>query len=220
MERLAPRSRRPSRESKASRTGGIKAVTLQPMPESWNTAYAVTQPTDEFGLTNTIYNKFPKATRYYVSVALTALNLPTDIPPQAQGFGTIPELCIYGGLLERGYKRSSNGFVDAPGRSFIFQSRLLGGRVPGGAVADFVVFTAGVTIAVRVESIFHSVGQPFGSGGVKIEEDYLQRLRLESAGFIDMVIDVNRASTGFCLENGPDVLVEDDFRRIQSAYEH
>lgn len=174
-------------------------------------------PVDEFGLDLSLYGRFPLAIRRYVNLTIERLGISKDQPPQNVGFGTVPELVFYGMLLEAGFTPTQRGFLDQTARSFIFQSQLLGGRQPGGAVADFVVFRGDRTIAVRVQSVFHAERNPFGSGGAKAEEDRNQRIRLESAGFIHAVVDVNRERDGYPLEHGPLVLMKEDRRRVLSA---
>ena len=189
-----------------------RSETGQPTPFE-----APTPLVDEFGLSLAIYERFPYAVRYYVNEVLEYLGMAKDEPPQGQGFGTIPELVFYGLLLEVGWTPTRFGFLDRAPKRFIFQSRLLGGRQPGGAVADFVLFTGGRTNAVRISSVYHSEDNPVGSGGAKTEGGRRQRSRLRSAGFLDNVVDVNRPGDRHPLENGPLALMKQDRQRALSA---
>jgi hypothetical protein len=180
---------------------------------------------DEFGFSLSVFGRFPRIIRYYLSIAYDYANLDKRQTPSQQGLvggdrgvaGTVPEMVFFGMLLDAGFRISQSGFFGKTPRSFLFQSRLLGGRVPGGAVSDFVVFINGRTIAVRIHSVFHEERNPFGSGGAKSEEDKRQRIKLRSAGYLDNVVDVNRASDGLPLENGPAALVRNDLRRVMNA---
>lgn len=167
---------------------------------------------DEYGL-GPWAQKFPKIIRYYVSIALRATGGSLDEHPQSKGYGTVPELVVMGGLLLRHFQATRNGFFGSSARAFTFQTKLLGGRQPGGAVSDFVVFNCGITTAVRVNSIYHSLENPFG-GVEAYNRNLVQGLRLWATNYIDRVIDVNLPEKGFPLENGPDSLVLEDFRRI------
>lgn len=172
---------------------------------------------DRYGLALNLYGRFPLSVRHFCNIALEYLRIPKDVPPQQVGFGTVPELVFYGLLLDAGYRPARNGFLGRSTRSFLFQSRLLGGRVPGGAVSDFVVFTARRSVAVRVQSVFHDERNPFGSGGAKSEEDRRQRIRLVSTNYISAVVDVNRPDDGLPLEQGPWVRITNDLRRVVTA---
>jgi hypothetical protein len=169
---------------------------------------------DEFGLLLSVYGRFPRDVRRYVAIGLKSLNLSYDEHPQVSGFGTIPEVCFYGALIERGFSVSRDGFVTSNPRTFIYQSKVLGGRVPGGAVADFVIYEHGLITAVRVQSVYHAETNPFGSGGEKAEEDRTQEARLESQGWLTGgVVDVNLSSMGNPLETGTQWAIQRDVRR-------
>jgi hypothetical protein len=68
---------------------------------------------------------------------------------------------------------------------------------------------------VDVDSIFHSVKNPYGAGQ-KLEQDRRRRQRLLSAGGLANVISVNRAPQ-HALEHGPNDLVVPELRRILAA---
>jgi hypothetical protein len=180
---------------------------------------------DEFGFSLQVFGRFPRDVRYYLNVAYEDIGLNKQQTPTAQTMqygdrgqaGTVPELVFYGLLRDNGFRYLPRGFFAPSTRGFVFQSRLLGGRVPGGAVADFVVFNNHRTIAVRIHSIFHDERNPFGSGGAKTEEDRRQRIKLVSTNYIDNVVDVNRSIDGAPLENGPGMLIREDLRRVMNA---
>jgi hypothetical protein len=180
---------------------------------------------DEYGFALDVFGRFPRDVRYYLDIAYEYIGLNKQQTPtqqtMAQGdrgqAGTVPELVFFGLLLDNGFTYAPRGFLAPTTRSFIFQSRLLGGRVPGGAVADFVVFHNRRVLAVRIHSIFHDERNPFGTGGSKSEEDRRQRIKLVSAGYIDNVVDVNRSIDGAPLENGPGHLIRNDLRRVMNA---
>lgn len=160
----------------------------------------------------------PPKSREYIRRAYDFFRLDPLLPPSQQVMpagdsgkgGTVPEMVVLGGLLARRYS-----FGGGSARSFANQDWVLGGRrIPGGAVVDTVVFLAGEVVAVRVESVFHAPNGVF-AGGAKVEQDRNQRIRLESRGGYQRIVDVNRYSDGFPLENGPDALVDRDFDRIE-----
>lgn len=167
---------------------------------------------DQYGLAAWA-QRFPNEVRRRLAVALRRTGGSLDHPPTTAGYGTVPELVVMGGLFELGFKSAPRGFIGHSNRSFIFQSKLLGGRKPGGAVADFIVFNNLVTTAVRVDSIYHNLESPFG-GGVATEKDKIQALRLQAEPFVDRVVDVNRKEDGYPLEHGPEAAINRDFLRI------
>ena len=167
---------------------------------------------DEFGLAKWAA-RFPREVRRLLSIGLIAYGGSLDHSPDTNGYGTVPELVVLGGLIELGFRSAPNGFIGHSAHCFVFQSALFGGRKPGGAVADFIVFNMHRTLAVRVDSIFHSLDDPFG-GARAVERDKVQGLRLLAAPFIDRVIDVNQAEDGHPLENGPEMMIRRDFLRI------
>lgn len=169
--------------------------------------------TDEYGLATSVYARFPDAVRFYLNIGLEAYGLPKDKAPGLIGFGTVPELCMFGLLIDNGFRLAKFGFYGRNARSFLYQSDLLGGRMPGGAVADFVIYVNGLVIPVRVQSVFHDVNMPFGGGGRKEGEDELQRYMLNSQSFVTTTVDVNLGSMGYPLEKGNWVQVKREFRR-------
>lgn len=153
------------------------------------------------------YWTYPEASQEYAVIALDYLGLPKDRNPSP--FGTIAEMVVFGMLLDGGFyhyigDEPSNG-------SFVFQSYELGGRQPGGAVVDFVVFHGNSEIAIRVQSIFHSPKSPFGNGAGELRE-LEQRNRLLTAGF-ERVVGVNEPPS-FVIENGPNEAVRQEYSRI------
>lgn len=185
-------------------------VALEPA----NAPPVVTELTDRFGLASSVYDRFPEAVRFYLAIGLKAYGLPLDKAPGIVGFGTVPELCMMGLLLDAGFTAAKFGFYGRTARSFIYQSDLLGGRVPGGAVADFVVYHNGLVIPVRVQSVFHDINMPFGGGGRKEGEDDLQRYLLNSQSFVTTTIDVNLGEMGYPLEQGNWAQVRRELHRV------
>ena len=61
---------------------------------------------------------------------------------QISGEGTIPERMLYGWLVRHNIE-------------FSYQESVLGGRNPGGAVLDFVIYDSAVPIVIRVQSYWH-----------------------------------------------------------------
>lgn len=164
---------------------------------------------DEFGLSYELYRYYPKLSRQYIATAIEHVGGDKLTPPIQQGIGTAPELVIIGGLLERDFD-----FQGIRGnRSFYFQSEELGGRRPGGAVVDVMVYIGGEKIGVRVQSRWHALNEPFFQGRAKVEEDKRQLLRLLSNAQIDRIVDVNQPPQ-LVLETGPDALVLREFDRI------
>jgi len=60
--------------------------------------------------------------------------------------GTAPERMLFGWLVTHGI-------------SFTFQEPVLGGRVPGGAIIDFVIYEVEPPLAIRVQSYWHTSGE-------------------------------------------------------------
>lgn len=177
-------------------------------------AFPEVQHTDEFGL-GWWARELPTRARQYIARAYEEFHYdkryqPIEVYGQGSS-GTIPEAVLHGGLLSRGY-----GFRHGS-PSFDFQDPELGGRkLPGGAVVDVIVYQNGRKGGVRVSSIYHSTADPFGKGGSETEEARQQRIRLLARGTLDWVLDVNLAPE-FCLENGPDFLIDRDLDRIRRA---
>lgn len=165
---------------------------------------------DEFGLLWTIYRNFPRIIREYVAYALEHISgASKSVSPSQAGYGTVPELVVYGGLLKRGYDPQVTR-----SKGFYFQSSMLGGRVPGGAVVDFLVIVgSGERVGVRVQSKFHALQDPFGLGTQKVYADEAQRLRLLTNRTITRLVDVNLPPLR-ALENGPEAAVYREFERI------
>lgn len=168
--------------------------------------------TDEFGLSRDIFGHLPPRARQYLARAYTHWGLDKMVAPIHQQMpggdtgnaGTIPEMVFYGGLLERNM---------LPFKDFQFQHELLGGRdLPGGAVADFIVFVNGEKVGVPVQSPFHAETFVF-AGLAKVNLDLNQQVRLTSRGAIDRVVLVNEPPSHY-LEAGPDVMVDREFRRV------
>jgi hypothetical protein len=167
---------------------------------------------DQYGLARAWAGDMGQRVREWLSVAYEYLGFDKNKPPSGQGHfgssGTIPEIAFMGGLLSRGLK---------PFINFEFQSEALGGRrFPGGAVLDFLVYVNGLRVGVRVESVFHASDFVF-AGNAKVREDEAQRIRLESGGAVDRVINVNRQSDGYPLEGANDALADRDVDRVLEA---
>lgn len=178
------------------------------LPTLSNVGRHVVGVTDQYGLDWETFGRYPERARYYGSTAMRFYRLPLDQSPQA--FGTFPELVVVGMCLVHGY---TPGLMDGQ-RSFVYQQEVLGGRQPGGAVVDVMVYQGAERVAVRVQSVFHGLDQPFGAGGAKTEQDRRQVLRLRAARAIDRVVNVNRPEDNHPIENGPDHLVEREWERI------
>jgi hypothetical protein len=172
-------------------------------------------PTDEFGLATAVYGHAPRQSRQFVSLCLETLNKPKNIPPSfifGVSAGTIPELCTFGYLINEGFNYRQSGV-----RSFSWLSYELGaGNIEAGTQLDFSVYIGpNRRIGVDVDSVFHSVKNPYGAGQ-KLEQDRRRRQRLLSAGGLANVISVNRAPQ-HALEHGPNELVVPELRRILAA---
>lgn len=166
----------------------------------------VPKPAPRFGF-GVWADGLPPRSLEYLREAYEYFKLDPRVPPTHQEWGTIPEMVVMGGLIERNFEYGQHF-----GRGFDFQSELLGGRnLPGGAVVDVVVYHNARVVGVRVQSVFHGLRSPFGGGGAKVEEDINQRIRLETRGSLDGVVDVNANQE---LELGPDPLVDREFERI------
>lgn len=150
----------------------------------------IESPVDEFGLARSIYERFPREQRRLISLAFAEVGgNKRGRPP----FGaTVVEFIMFGLLLDHGFAYRQG--VIGGSRSFTFQSYELGGRQPGGAVVDFMVYhnaLHGRGIAVRVQSVFHDLRDPFGGGGqVNVIEARL-RQQLLGTFYVDRVVDVN-----------------------------
>lgn len=166
--------------------------------------------TDSYGL-GPPYATYPDRSRYYAAIAVKYFGLSPLVSPRP--FATIAELVVFGMLLDAGFYHYI-GPEPAEG-TFVFQSYELGGRQPGGAVVDFVLFHYG-QIGIRVQSIFHSPQSPFGNGAGDLRERE-QELRLLGRGF-DRIVDVNEPERGYPIENGPDELVDQELQRILGRY--
>lgn len=166
--------------------------------------------TDEFGLSTTVFKEYGPIQRRYVALCYEDMGLNKMLPPTHQRFGTIPEAIFYGGLLARDYRRGRFG------HGFGFQSDLLGGRVPGGSVADFMVYVGPRRIAVFVQSFFHALNSPFG-GAAKVETDTTLFRRVHAFGGINAVVLVNLPNAGFPLERGTTAQVDAEYRRVLTA---
>lgn len=208
-ESLPSRFRRPSKPA------------LPGMPKGWDAAAPVPLPKveagqhelDEFGLPRTAYADLSPLGRAWLARAYEWFGTVKTIAPTQQGMGTVPEMVLFGGLLEAGFTPGKRG-----PRGFLFQSAVLGGRATagGGAVLDFSVHHNGRVVAVGVDSLFHAPNNPFG-GRAKTVEDERQRLRTLTRGAVDVSITVNRFIDGHPLEHGPDQLVRADLQRVLHA---
>lgn len=166
--------------------------------------------TDQFGLSIEIFRYVSQLGREFIAAAIEDMGASKLISPAQQDIGTIPEVCVYGGLLKHGYRPNQ----DWGPKGFIFQSNQLGGRVPGGAVVDFNVYNGFEKVGVRVQGAFHAEDSSFG-GGEKVEADELQRLRLLANTEIDRLVDVNVNRE---LENGTSEQVAYELYRITGRW--
>lgn len=182
--------RRPHRFAKARVIERRSAFRVIPMPEvEFEGAL-----TDTHGLSIAVFGELSYQGRYLVAKCLDFLGMPKDRSPS--GVITIPECVFFGLCLEYGLTWDGGYGND---NSFSFQSWELGGRQPGGAVVDFVIWQSGKPVAVRVQSVFHAAGSPFSSeSGPMRERD--QEVRLLAEGF-SRVVDVNRPEDGLPLES-------------------
>lgn len=142
---------------------------------------------DEFGLDVGIYGNFPREQRRLLALAIRDMDGSKRARPPLGA--TIPEAIFYGLLVDNGFSHRPG--VLAGSRHFIFQSYQLGGRQPGGAVVDFMVYYNGARIAVRVQSVFHALRHAFSSGGQTQQVELRLKEQLLAAFFIDDVVDVN-----------------------------
>lgn len=166
---------------------------------------------DQFGL-GPWARDLDTAIKSYIGRVYRFFHINPMLDPTAffgHGQGTIPELVVFGFLLEEGFEYNSVG-----PRGFRFQSDEAGGRkTAGGAVVDIEVFHAGRRIAVRVNSIYHQANDPFG-GGKAVWANEEQRIRLMGSDRFDVVIDVNEHLE---LEHGPAEAIKHDLSRILVA---
>jgi hypothetical protein len=199
-----PLPKRPSLPRKPARAGGRKPAEGLGLPQLSSTPL-----TDQFGLALSWSEGLGNRQRSWLALAYEELGFDKRIPPSQQGnygsSGTIPEMVFLGGLLSRGLRHIED---------YEFQSEALGGRrFPGGAVLDFLVYTNGLRVGVRVESVFHASDFVF-AGNAKVREDDSQRIRLESSGVVDRVVQVNRQSDGYPLEGASESLADADLDRV------
>jgi hypothetical protein len=169
--------------------------------------------TDEHGLSLLVTARMSALGREYLALAYRYFSLNPRLPPSKQGFrtaGTLPELVFLGALLAHGYTPGQHP------QGFVFQQALLGGRVPGGSLTDFTIFNSSRPVAVYVDSIYHSLRNPFGAGA-KISQDKILREQVLSRTFIKAVVAVNIEADGFPLENGPDMLIDLEVRGALAA---
>lgn len=68
------------------------------------------------------------------------------------------------------------GWLVRHGIVFDWQVQLMGGRIPGGAIVDFVVYTQFPPIILRIQSYWHE------ATSTRVEDD-LQRVALENMGY-------------------------------------
>lgn len=142
---------------------------------------------DEYGLAYNIYGEYPRYQRYLVSRFLSKVG--GDKRQRPPLGATIAEGVFFGLLLESGYKWTTAPTVSSG--EFRFQSYELGGRQPGGAVTDFYVIVNGERVAVRVQSAFHALVSPFGTGGQTNAVDLRLKQELMASVYIDRIVDVN-----------------------------
>lgn len=154
--------------------------------------FSVNQPgeplVDEFGLAYSIYGEYPRYQRRLVARFISHVGgNKRSRPPLG---ATIAEGVFFGLLLENGFTWTNSPTVAS--NEFRFQSYELGGRQPGGAVTDFYVIVNAERVAVRVQSAFHALVSPFGTGGQVNAVDLRLKQELLASVFIDRVVDVNR----------------------------
>lgn len=167
---------------------------------------------DEYGLAWQWAEGLGQRQREWIAKGYEYLGFDKNGPPAQQGHfgssGTIPEIVFFGGLLDRGL---------IPFEDFEYQSEAMGGRrFPGGAVLDFLVYTNGLRVGVRVESVYHASDFIF-AGLSKVREDEGQRIRLESGGTVDRVVGVNRQEDGYGLEGPNSEIADADMDRVLHA---
>lgn len=165
---------------------------------------------DAFGLSVAIYGNFPREQRRLIAKMISEVGGSKRArPPLA---ATVAEAIFFGLLLDNGFKHRPG--VVAGSRHFIFQSYELGGRQPGGAVVDFMVYHNGVRKAVRVQSAFHDLRDPFGAGGQVQAVEARLKEQLLSSFFIDEVIDVNEPPERVLETSGDPVRVKSELDRV------
>lgn len=178
---------RPSLPRLPKLPGGIPAVDLATLEE----APASGQIVDEFGLALSIYERFPREQRRLIAKAFSEVGGDKRGKPPLGA--TIVEWIVFGLLLDHNFSYRQGQVGGA--RSFTFQSYELGGRQPGGSVVDFMVYhnaIHGRGIAVRVQSVFHDLRNPFGGGGQVQQVEARLKRQLMATFFVDRVVDVNR----------------------------
>lgn len=143
---------------------------------------------DEFGLSWALYGEYPREQRRLISKFLAEVGGNRRAAPPLGA--TKAEAVMFGLLLDGGFTWTNA--LTLGERQFRFQSYELGGRQPGGAVTDFYVITNGERVAVRVQSAFHSLVSPFGTGGQVNAVDLRLKQQLLASVFIDRVTDVNQ----------------------------
>lgn len=148
---------------------------------------SVTPETDEFGLSLAIYGEYPREQRRLAAKMISELGGNKRARPPAGA--TIAEAVFFGLLLEAGFQWTNDVTVGAS--RFRFQSYELGGRQPGGSVTDFYINHNGTRIAVRVQSVYHSLVDPFGGGGQIQARELRLKQELLASRYIDEVRDVN-----------------------------
>lgn len=163
---------------------------------------------DEYGLPPSYQNYGPEQRRL-IRRAFQGAGYPvTEKPPLR---ATIPEWIFFGLLLDWTFEWRQG--VMGGYRHFTFQSYELGGRQPGGAVVDFMVYYNGTAVAVRVHSVYHEAVSPFGDGGQKSVTDTRSRLQLMASRFISRVVDVN-SSPERALEVGSRQQVQAEIHKV------
>lgn len=169
---------------------------------------------DEFGLAFSIYGSYPREQRRLVAKFLRKVGGSFDTRPPLGA--TIAEGVMFGLLLDNGYEWSNAPLLNE--HQFRFQSYELGGRQPGGSVTDFYVISNNERIAVRVQSAFHALISPFGTGGQVNAVDLRRKLELLASVFIDRVADINEPPE-LVLEksNSPERLRQELFRVLGYA---
>lgn len=78
--------------------------------------------------------------------------------------GTAPERLVFGWLKRHHFM-------------FEYQTPLMGGRVPGGAIVDFIIYDKSPPIVIRVQSYWHEAA-------VVRWNDQIQRDGLEALGYV------------------------------------
>lgn len=163
--------------------GGMASVE----PPSLERITAKEPDTDEFGLSLAVYGEYPREQRRLAAKMITELGGNKRARPPAGA--TIAEAVFFGLLLDAGFEWT-NALTVTQGK-FRFQSYELGGRQPGGAVTDFYINHNGTRIAVRVQSVYHSLIDPFGGGGQIQAREIRLKAELLASRFIDFLADVN-----------------------------